>query len=259
MTESTAFDVAMQFARIAQDIADQQGLANTRERIVELAKATLGCSAAAIWHRNDRGEFCLDACTEPELRRPITGIVQNCTSLAEQCLAARANIEVPDFANETRWPEAVRRVLQETPIRSANAYYLGVENRDVGVLALYADKPFSFSPEQAGLATVFAAHAAIALEDAYYVDKTANLEQALQSNRRIGMAIGVLMAQNKLTEQQAFDLLRVASQNLHVKLREIAEEVILAGSAPTWPTKVADPKPVRTRSNGMASRAAQPG
>jgi AmiR/NasT family two-component response regulator len=63
-------------------------------------------------------------------------------------------------------------------------------------------------------------------------DKAANLERALSSNRQIGAAMGILMARLKLTDEQAFDLLRKASQNRHRKLRDIAEEVMMTGELP---------------------------
>jgi AmiR/NasT family two-component response regulator len=61
-------------------------------------------------------------------------------------------------------------------------------------------------------------------------DKIANLEMALITARRIGAAMGVLMARHRVTDAQAFDLLRQASQNKQRKLREIAEDVILTGT-----------------------------
>jgi hypothetical protein len=39
-------------------------------------------------------------------------------------------------------------------------------------------------------------------------------------------AVGILMAEHRLTEQQAFDLLRTAPQPNHVKVREIADRVV---------------------------------
>lgn len=59
--------------------------------------------------------------------------------------------------------------------------------------------------------------------------RIANLERALQSNRRIGMALGVLMARHQLTEQQAFDVLRLQSSRRNVKLAELAEQVVYTG------------------------------
>ena len=60
--------------------------------------------------------------------------------------------------------------------------------------------------------------------------KIANLEIALVSGRRIGMALGILMARHGLTDQQAFERLRVASQTRRCKLRELAERVIFTGT-----------------------------
>lgn len=60
----------------------------------------------------------------------------------------------------------------------------------------------------------------------------ANLQLALASNRRIGTAIGILMAHRRITDVAAFELLREASQRGHRKLRDIAEDVVLTGALP---------------------------
>ena len=60
-------------------------------------------------------------------------------------------------------------------------------------------------------------------------DRAAGLERALVSNRRIGMAVGILMCQRQLTETQAFAVLTTHSQHRNVKVRELAETVIYTG------------------------------
>ena len=60
--------------------------------------------------------------------------------------------------------------------------------------------------------------------------KVANLEIALVSGRRIGMALGILMARHSLSEQEALARLRTASQTRHVKVRDLAEHVIFTGT-----------------------------
>jgi AmiR/NasT family two-component response regulator len=66
----------------------------------------------------------------------------------------------------------------------------------------------------------------------------------LWRNRQIGMAIGVLMAHHKITEDDAFALLRVASQALHRKLPDIAAEVTERGILPELPCRSANTRPV---------------
>jgi AmiR/NasT family two-component response regulator len=59
-----------------------------------------------------------------------------------------------------------------------------------------------------------------------------NLQIALRSARCIGAAIGILMATEKVDQEQAFDTLVRLSQASHRKLRDIAEEVVLTGALP---------------------------
>lgn len=63
-------------------------------------------------------------------------------------------------------------------------------------------------------------------------DTIVGLEVALETNRRIGAAMGVLMALRRVTPNEAFDLLRVASQTSNRKLHEVADDVLHTGTIP---------------------------
>ncbi len=58
---------------------------------------------------------------------------------------------------------------------------------------------------------------------------SAGLEVALVSNRRIGIAVGILMCRLRVTEDRAFAVLCEHSQDHNVKVRDLAEEVIYTG------------------------------
>lgn len=60
-------------------------------------------------------------------------------------------------------------------------------------------------------------------------DHAAHLERALLSNRRIGMAIGIVMARHGLPEMQALARLKHQSSVRQLKLRDLAELVIYTG------------------------------
>ena len=49
---------------------------------------------------------------------------------------------------------------------------------------------------------------------------------ALDSSRRIGMAMGLVMAQGRGRRLEAFDALRRISQNTNRKLRDVADYII---------------------------------
>ena len=61
-------------------------------------------------------------------------------------------------------------------------------------------------------------------------EQMGHLRIALETNRRIGIAIGVLMALRRVDEETAFELLKTASSRRNVKLRVVAEEVIRTGT-----------------------------
>ena len=63
---------------------------------------------------------------------------------------------------------------------------------------------------------------------------------ALDTNRVIGTAVGIVMASYQLTAQQGFQLLVTASQNTNSKLRDIAARVVDTGALPFRPTMIDD-------------------
>ncbi len=62
---------------------------------------------------------------------------------------------------------------------------------------------------------------------AYHERLTAKtLRDGLQSNREIGKAVGLLMAFHQISDDAAFDMLRKASQDMNIKLAEVARQVV---------------------------------
>jgi AmiR/NasT family two-component response regulator len=60
----------------------------------------------------------------------------------------------------------------------------------------------------------------------------ANLERAVESHRLVGQAMGILIERHRIVSEEAFHVLRRASQDHNVKLREVAQRVIETGAEP---------------------------
>jgi hypothetical protein len=135
-----------------------------------------------------------------------------------------------DLSADERWPEFGRKTVAETGVFSMLAFRLVLEDDDsLAGLNLYSRRPHAFDDSASLTGGVFATHAAIAVAAAGRQERIGNLEQALESNREIGIAIGVLMSAQLVTREQAFDLLRMASQHSHRKLRDVAAQVAETG------------------------------
>ena len=99
----------------------------------------------------------------------------------------------------------------------------------IASLNIYSDQRAAFDDHAVGMGLVLATHAALILSETIARDRADNLRQALESNREIGVAVGVLMHQHRITREQAFDLLRVASQDTNRKLVDVAADVADTG------------------------------
>jgi hypothetical protein len=110
-------------------------------------------------------------------------------------------------------------------IRSALSVPLKADGT-AGALNLYAAVPAAFGATEVHTAEIFARHAAGALTVAHQANLVGHMHAALTSRAIIDQAIGVIMAQNRCTPDVASTMLRTASQNRNVKMRQLAAEII---------------------------------
>jgi hypothetical protein len=138
-----------------------------------------------------------------------------------------------DLPHDERWPEFGERVSTEVGMRSMLSYRLGHEIGDrVDGLNIYSDEVGAFDERSELVGLMLATHGALAVALTANQARVENLQKALQSNRDIGVAMGVLMARHRITREQAFGLLRMASQNSNRKLHDVARDVADTGELP---------------------------
>ena len=140
-----------------------------------------------------------------------------------------------DLTHDDRWPDFTRRSVAETPVRSMLSVRLRLSDDENAAMNFYAVEPGLFTEIDLGIASLFAPFVAMSVQSELEHVRAENLVVALQSSRQIGTAMGILMARRLITSDQAFDLLRRASQHLNVKLRDVAAEVEMTGALPEVP------------------------
>ena len=139
-------------------------------------------------------------------------------------------VRVGDMAAEERWTPFPAQAA-ELGVRSSLSLPLVVEGRSRGALNLYATEPRVFGADEA-TAYRWAGQAtgalAVALRIADSDSRAESLLGGLDTRATIGQAVGLLMAQERVPAERAFDLLRIASQRRNVKLRDVAAGVVAA-------------------------------
>ena len=153
------------------------------------------------------------------------------------CLDAifhRQMIYADDLRTDLRWPDFSPQATSRG-IRSVLSLPLAPDSQD-GALNLYAYYPAAFGVVDRAKATILVSLASLAVSVAQTHEdeerRAENLNAALGTRETIGEALGILMERERITANQAFDILRRASQHLNIKLREVAQNLVDTGESP---------------------------
>lgn len=232
--QDSAVALADDFTQMSRTLFAARSGQATLIEVIRLAAATIeGCNFAGI--------FLLDGDTvaTPVHTDPIVAEVDLLQHHIGEgpCLDAMTQGTIfyaDDLHDDARWPrfgpEAAARGM-----RSLLAVPLSA-NGAPGALNLYACYPSAFGVLDRARAVLLAALAGVAFTSAQTHEdedrRSADLHAALSTREMIGQAQGILMERERVTPDQAFDILRLASQHLNIKLREVAQGLVETGERP---------------------------
>jgi GAF domain-containing protein len=227
---------AAEFARLTRELASCADLDSTLQAVVEAAVRIDGAEHAAITTRNRQGRFQTVASTS-EIPLMVDAIQYR--TLEGPCVGVIDGPHVfrtDDLAGDDRWPVFGRLAAESTPIVSMLSYRLYLDDEEaLGGLNLYSSRLAAFAEVDLTQMDALAAQCAAAMATAVEREQNEHLQRALESNRQIGVAMGILMHSRKITNENAFGLLRVASQRLHRKLYDVAVTITETGELPPLP------------------------
>lgn len=227
-------DLATVFAEMARALLSAGTVTDTLKAVVDTAVETIdGCDAAGVFLLAG-GIVTTYVPTDPIVLR--IDDAQRHTGEGP-CLAALtegATIYAGDLADDRRWAHFGPQAAQ-AGIRSALAVRLSTDGAH-GTLNLYAHYPEAFGVLDRAKAVTLALLAGLAVASAQAHDEEGrradHLEAGLVSRETIGQAEGILMERERVTAEEAFDILRRASQHLNVKLRDVAQRLVDTGERP---------------------------
>jgi GAF domain-containing protein len=216
-------ELAETFAEVARVLLGEHDVHTTLDRICLLAVQTIdACEAAGVSIATKT--LVSSHATTDEIPRLVDAIQSE--TQEGPCVDAIREHQVfvtGSLSQERRWPHFSQRAHQATGVESILSLRLFAEEDTMGALNLYSTHTDAFDDQDVAVGSVFAAHAAVALANAH---RKANLESKALTRDIIGMAKGIIMARQHVSEDEAFDVLRRASQRMNVKLRELAVRVV---------------------------------
>jgi hypothetical protein len=231
--DATLSLLATEFAALAQSMIGADTVTGVLHRVVQTAiVAVPGADLVSVTMRTGEGRFVTPAQTD-ELASRLDEIQYDANE--GPCVEAtrtsgRGVVSCPDLATGSPWPMFGPKAAQ-LGVRAAFGASL-FPNDDpprIGALNFYSFTPHGLDGVDQDIAILLAAHASVALAGTQAVTdaelEAAQLRRAVETRDVIGQAKGILMQRRGVTADEAFAILRQASQNLNMKLTDLARTV----------------------------------
>jgi GAF domain-containing protein len=229
-------DLAGRIVELSRQLLKQPTVDDVLRDVVRLAMQNVnGCehAGAAVL---ENGKPVPRACSGAFAQRLDVAQCENTEGPCVDAMSVRDLVQCPDIAQETRWPR-FRPVAADAGLGSVLSAPLVFDDEVVGSMNLYNERPNGFTAADPQFVMLFAFESAMAFglarANERSLEHARQLEQALISRDVIGQAKGIIMERQRVTAEEAFDLLRRASQHRNVKLRDLAEQVTRTGEVPT--------------------------
>ena len=225
-----SIDLSRQLGDAARELKGSGDPSTTMERAVHLAvQLVRGADEAGITLAR-RGKGVETPAATDQLVEKVEGWQ---FELDEgPCLDAIGKQEVVrsrDVGVDERWPSWGPKVARETGIRSMLCFRLFTHEDVVGGMNLYSYNVDGFNEDDLEEGLAFAAQTAVAIAAAREI---AQLRLAIDGRTVIGQAQGILMERFQIDPTQAFAVLARVSQDRNVKVRQIAEELVVTRHLP---------------------------
>ncbi|WP_354173119.1 GAF and ANTAR domain-containing protein [Arthrobacter sp. UYEF36] len=138
-------------------------------------------------------------------------------------------VHIRDLEDCGRWPQYAATVRGHG-VRSILALPFLLDGDTRAALNLYSHRSGRFDGRAMDLARTFVGQTSLALRlavrFAHYSDTAANLRATLETRTGIDVAVGIIMAQNRCGQAEAFELLKAASSARNIKLHAVAAGVV---------------------------------
>jgi GAF domain-containing protein len=210
------------------------GVHSTLEQVIAVAVHTIeGCDFAGLFLL-EGGVIVTPVLTDQLVDEIDTLQRDSGEGPCLDAIAQRVMVYGEDLQSDDRWPNFSVAAVGRG-IRSVLALPLTTHDT-IGAVNLYATYPAAFGVLDRAKGVILASLASVAVNAAHSLEdeerRVENLHSALSSREIIGQAQGILMERERIAADQAFDVLRRASQYLNIKLREVAQTLVDTGERP---------------------------
>jgi GAF domain-containing protein len=219
------------FVGLADTLVDDYDIIDLLDRLVNFSLELLAADAAGIMLADSQRTLRVVACSHEDAEVMELLQLQSDQGPCVECLRTGEPVSVADLADATlRWPAFVAAVKDRGAYRSVHALPLRLRGEAIGTMNLFRRQPGALRDADLAVGQAMADVATIGILQERAIRRgevlTEQLQTALNHRVIIEQAKGVLAQHGSLSMAAAFDRLRRYARTHHVRLSEVARQVV---------------------------------
>lgn len=213
--------------KISRAITSDLYLEDILKLIVNLTASVMSAKICALWlldeEKRELRIRATQAMSQEYLKGRALKVGEGIVGLVAK---EKKPIVIPDVSKDTRYKE--KKLAEKEGLVSMLSVPMMVKDKLIGVINVYTVKQYEFSKSDIDLLSAVANQAAVAIENTELIVKTKVIQEELETRKKVEKAKGILMKEENLTEEEAYNLMRKSSMNKRITMKEIAEAIILS-------------------------------
>jgi len=213
--------------QISKAITSDLYLEDILKLVVSLTASVMKAKICALWLLDEKTKELKIRATQAMSREYLK---ERSIKLGEGIVGLVAQEKMPiaivDVLKDKRYKE--KELAKKEGLVSMLSVPMLVKNRVIGVVNCYTTEPYTFTEHDIQLLSTVADQAAVAIENTELMVKTTVIQEELETRKKVERAKGLLMREQKITEEDAYNLLRKSSMDKRLPMKDIADAIILA-------------------------------
>jgi len=214
-------------SKISKAITSDLYLEDILKLIVNLAANVMHAKICALWLLDEKTQElkirATQAMSQGYLKERSLKIGEGIVGLVAQ---ERGPIAILNVLKDKRYKE--KKLATAERLVSMLSVPMMVKGKLIGVINLYTTKEYEFTKNDIELLGTIANQAAVAIHNTELMVQSKIIGEELEARKKIEKAKGILMKEQSLNENDAYNLMRKASMDKRVNMKDIAEAIILS-------------------------------
>lgn len=227
MRKSSYKEYITVLSKISKAITSELYLDDILKLIVTLTANVMKAKICSLWildqEKKELKIRATQAMSEEYLRERVIKVGEGIVGMVAK---ERKPIVIRDVLEEDLYKE--KKLAEKEKLVSMLSVPMMVKRRVIGVINCYTTIAYEFTKSDIDLVGAVANQAAVAIENTELLVKTRVIEEELDTRKKVERAKAILIKEQNLTENSAYNLIRKSSMDRRVSMKEIAAAIILS-------------------------------